>query len=63
MLSVLPPSSLRGIRIMPPNLLARLFACLVAALSLLPATLLRAALPTPAQSPRRRCRINASIVL
>jgi putative transcriptional regulator len=38
---------------MPPNLLARLFACLalVAALSLLPATLLRAALPTPAQSP------------
>ena len=38
---------------MPPNLLARLFACLglVAALSLLPATFLRAALPTPAQSP------------
>jgi len=38
---------------MPPNLLARLFACLglVAALSLLPATLLRAALSTPAQSP------------
>jgi putative transcriptional regulator len=36
---------------MPPHLLARLFACLVAALSLLPATLLRAALPTPAQSP------------
>jgi len=38
---------------MPPNLLARLFACLgpVAVLSLLPATLLRAALPTPAQSP------------
>jgi putative transcriptional regulator len=38
---------------MPSNLLARLFAGLglVAALSLLPATLLRAALPTPAQSP------------